>query len=106
MFRLEVEETHKNAFNHQLAEAVMMKNSISIVLNMRDEYARCLIPDIPLVDRGRVEGGPQRQEAVTNKSPRKHERHSVAEIAQEDKEKKTQRRKILTVTKLTRITRM
>ena len=51
MFRFRVEMTHTSSFNRQLSEAVLMKNSKSIILNLKGEYSRCLIPDIHLNDR-------------------------------------------------------
>ena len=57
-FRLEVESAHRTTFERQLAEAVRQKNTSSVLMNNKDEYVRCLVPDIPLQDRAWVMGAP------------------------------------------------
>ena len=63
MFRFDILERHPTAFSRQLGEAVIMKNSIAVILNSKDEYNRCIVPDISLKDRGWNEGVFQRQYA-------------------------------------------
>ena len=69
MFRFKIEMKHKSAFARQLSEAVYMKNSPSVILNLKDEYSRCLVPDIPLGDRGWNDEGEQRSSAKTDREP-------------------------------------
>ena len=47
-----------------------MKSSDCIVLNLKDEYSRCMIPDITLGDRGWNIDKPQRQTAKFEGKPR------------------------------------
>ena len=63
-FRFEMVEKHTSAFSHRLAEALLMKTSTAVIMNLKDEYSRCLIPDEPLSDREWKEGDPQRESAL------------------------------------------
>ena len=59
MFRFYKVDKHPTAFTRQLAEAIYMKSSSCIVLNLKDEYTRCMIPNVTLGDRGWNVDGPQ-----------------------------------------------
>ena len=64
VFRFEVEGHYQTAFSRQLGEAVRMKNSRSIILNRKEDYSRCIVPDLGLHDRGwREDGRPKRDTA-------------------------------------------
>ena len=60
IFRFDIVKQHRSAFYRQLSESIIMKNSKSITLNLKDAYSRCIIPDIKLGERGWREVGPQR----------------------------------------------
>ena len=62
-FRFQMVEQHKTAFTRQLSECLRMKNSPAIIMNLKYEYTGCVIPDLPLSDRGWIKEGPQRQSA-------------------------------------------
>ena len=47
-----------------------MKNSKAIILNLKDEYTRCIIPDLKLEDRGWNLEGTQRDSAKFEGTPR------------------------------------
>ena len=47
-----------------------MKNRSYVVLNLKDEYSRCMIPDVTLGDRGWKVDGPQRETARFEGEPR------------------------------------
>ena len=51
-FRFDVIQQHRGAFYWQLSKAILMKNSNAIILNLKDEYSRCKIPDFTLGERG------------------------------------------------------
>ena len=63
IFKFQVVEKFKSAFNRQLEEPINMKNCPGISMNLREEYSRCMIPDVILSDRGWQETGPQRESA-------------------------------------------
>ena len=44
--RFEVVQGHTTAFRRQLHEVVRMKKAPCIILNLKDEYTRCCIPDV------------------------------------------------------------
>ena len=50
-FRFDVIQKHRTAFNRQLSEVLAMKASNCYVMNLKDEYTRCVIPDVNLTDR-------------------------------------------------------
>ena len=97
MFRFEVESANKSAFDRQLREAVRMKNTQAVVLNSKDEYQRCIVPDIPLTDRGWVAGGPQRPEARTDSTPKQREVRLKLEEQKPDKKTNTRRKRLKTI---------
>ena len=70
VFRFDVVEAHSSAFTRQLAEAIQMKNSQAVMLNLKDECTRCIIPDIKLEDRGWKVGGPQRKSSKFEGEPK------------------------------------
>ena len=49
-----------------------MKSSTAVIMNDRDGYTRCVIPNLPMGDRTWIPGEPQRLSAVTNVEPREH----------------------------------
>ena len=61
IFRFDVEESYQSAFTRQLGEAVKMKNSGAVILNLKEEYSRCIIPDVGLGERGWKEWGDPRE---------------------------------------------
>ena len=94
MFRFDVIGRHQTSFIGQLAEATVMKNSQSVVLNLKDEYTRCIIPDITLGDRGWQIGGPQRPTSRLAGEPRLRIRGSDDPDLTEDTLKVTRRPKV------------
>ena len=42
--------------NRQILEVLLIKNSSSILTNDRDMYTRCILPEIPRLQRGKAPG--------------------------------------------------
>ena len=103
-FRFEVKQMHRSAFNRQLSEALEIKNSKAVIMNLKEEYVRCLIPDIPLRDRGWIEGGPQRPETKTDDTPRL-KKVVLTDVDKSKDTKKSTRRERMTTTIFTRVKR-
>ena len=53
-FRFEALGQVKGAMNRQIAEVLQIKNSKSILMNDRDMYTRCILPEIPRLQRGKA----------------------------------------------------
>ena len=51
-YKFEVVKPYSTAFNRQINEALLIKNSKSVVMNSKDMYNRYIIPDIVRDDRG------------------------------------------------------
>ena len=75
-------------------ETVRMKNTKAVILNSKDEYQRCIVPDIPLTDRGWIIGGPQRPEARTDSTPKQREVRLKLEEQKPDKKSNTRRKRL------------
>ena len=74
-FRFKVTAQHKGAFYRQISEAVIMNNSKAIILNLKDEYSRCIVPDFKLGERWWREEGQQRECTKTVERPRERVRN-------------------------------
>ena len=59
-FRFDVVKNHRTAFERELSEVLWIKQSRGYVLNLKDKYTRCVIPDMKLVDRQWCEEVPER----------------------------------------------
>ena len=57
-FQFEVVSQIKGAMNRQIAEVLLIKNSKSQLMNDRDMYTRCILPEIPKMQRGKVSKEP------------------------------------------------
>ena len=68
-FKFEVVENFSSAFNRQIAECLLIKNSKAQVMNDRDMYNRCIILEIVKEARGLKisKGGPVKQNLKANK---------------------------------------
>ena len=91
-FRFKVVQTLRTAFQRQLSESIGMKNSPAVILNLKKEYARCHILDIPLENRRWQEVGPQR--ALAEIDPKVVQRKVKYEMKKEPDERMLIQRQI------------
>ena len=70
MFRFDKVKSHQTAFSRQLSEVIAMKKGDCIIMNLKDEYSRCCIPDYPQGERRWPEGGVIPNHAKTDRNPR------------------------------------
>ena len=85
-FGFEVEEAHINAFNMQLAEALEMKNTKSVVMNLKDEYKE----DQSVIKRRQ---GQKRRRNMVQHENKEYRRKEKMKAALENREKYHQKRK-------------
>ena len=101
IFRFEVLSNFKSAFSRQLGEAILMKNSGSIIMNLKEEYSRCIVPDINLGERGWREGGaPQRESAKFSgevKMRESKEENTVRTVSSTDDVKPSRRKRMIEI---------
>ena len=48
LFEVKIVKKHKSAMTRQLHEALTITKSTGIVLNQKDEYSRCIIPEMEM----------------------------------------------------------
>ena len=98
-FKFEVISQHRSAFNRQISEAIDIKNSEYPLMNNKDQYNHCIIPEITRGERGWVIGETQESKEIKKqqlriaREARKEQLKNQSSQKPEKKENKKKKRR-------------